>query len=122
MVLARLPLLAAALALAGCAGVENRGLDSPHQPVVTSRGAFVPGCPDWHDSAANANDAMAANFGCATNANLAAMIADPADLLHGRASRGSDAFSAVKGVKAWRELVPTGKAELEKTGTKGGTP
>lgn len=118
MVLTRLPLLAAALALAGCAG--NRGLESPHQPVVTASGAYVPGCPDWHDSASNAGETMAANFGCATNSNLAAMIANPADLLHGRAAGASDAFAAVKGVKAYRELVPTGKGQLEKASSKGG--
>lgn len=118
MVRTRFPLLAAALALSGCAG--NRGLDNVHQPIVATNAAFVPGCPDWHDSAANAGDAMAANFGCATSANLAAMIANPADLLHGRVSRGTDAFAAVKGVKAYRELVPTGKGSLEKAGTKGG--
>lgn len=55
--------------------------------VVVSRAtATVPGCPDWSRSglAANYNGDLPSNYGCATNASLAAMVADPEDLVRGK--------------------------------------
>jgi pilus assembly protein CpaD len=54
--------------------------------VVVSRAtATVPGCPDWsRSSTGNFNNDMTSNYGCATNASLAAMVANPEDLVHGR--------------------------------------
>jgi pilus assembly protein CpaD len=53
--------------------------------VVVSRSkAEVPGCPDWSRSSVGnyAGDAPS-NYGCATNSNLAAMVANPNDLVAG---------------------------------------
>lgn len=54
--------------------------------VVVSRAtATVPGCPDWsRSSQGNFNGDMPSNYGCATNASLAAMVADPEDLVRGK--------------------------------------
>lgn len=54
--------------------------------VVVSRAtATVPGCPDWsRSSQGNYNGDMPSNYGCATNASLAAMVADPEDLVTGK--------------------------------------
>jgi len=54
--------------------------------VIMSRTtASVPHCPDFHESVlAKFNETTAANFGCAVNASLAAMIANPEDLVQGR--------------------------------------
>ena len=54
--------------------------------VVVSRAtATVPGCPDWsRTSTGNFNNDMASNYGCATNATIAAMIANKEDLIYGR--------------------------------------
>jgi pilus assembly protein CpaD len=47
--------------------------------VVISRSkAIVRGCPDWADSSDfNPKNGLSRNFGCATNSNLAAMVANP---------------------------------------------
>jgi pilus assembly protein CpaD len=55
--------------------------------VVVSRAtATVPGCPDWSRAslAANYNGDLPSNYGCATNASIAAMVADPEDLVRGK--------------------------------------
>ncbi len=51
--------------------------------VVVSRSkADVPGCPDWsRSSVGNYNGDAPSNYGCATNVNLAATIANPNDLI-----------------------------------------
>jgi len=107
------PLLAA-LALSGCA-IGDRSLQTPHKIEVAGDTATVPGCPDWSDAENNADEGQSANFGCATRSNLAAMIADPADLLHGQVATTTDAVATVRALKAYRELIPTGTKEIEKT-------
>ena len=55
--------------------------------VVVSRAtASVPGCPDWSRSSivGNYNGEMPSNYGCAMNASIAAMVADPEDLVRGK--------------------------------------
>ncbi len=53
--------------------------------VVTRSSASVPDCPNWSKTTeSNYNSATSANYGCATNGNLAAMVADPEDLVRGR--------------------------------------
>lgn len=102
----RLVSLSGCLALGACA-VGNRGIETPHQPVVSAAGAYVPGCPDWRFPLGE-HESQSSNFGCAINTNLAAMIADPADLLHGR-SDATSADVASRAIKAWREMTPTAK-------------
>ncbi len=73
--------------------------------VVVSRSkAEVPGCPDWsRKSQPEFNSNNMSNFGCATNANLAAMIADPQDLLQGRsAGPVADAATGGKAIRTYR--------------------
>jgi pilus assembly protein CpaD len=55
--------------------------------VVTRSTASVPNCPNWSKTTeANFNSSSHPNYGCATNSNLAAMVADPEDLVRGRES------------------------------------
>jgi pilus assembly protein CpaD len=55
--------------------------------VVTRSSASVPNCPNWSKTTeANYNSSNHPNYGCATNSNLAAMVADPEDLVRGRES------------------------------------
>lgn len=71
--------------------------------VVTRSSASVPSCPDWgtnHDR--NYNASNHSNYGCATNSNLAAMIADPEDLIRGRDSKRLDTNSGKKAVDGYR--------------------
>ena len=71
--------------------------------VVVSRSkAEVPGCPDWsRSSLGNYNSDAPSNYGCATNANLAASIADPNDLVGG--AHDND-FDNARGTSAIRKL------------------
>lgn len=71
--------------------------------VLTRSSAYVPGCPDWSKkSEANYTGANHTNYGCATNSNLAAMIADPEDLVRGQDDHGHDSTRAVRPVEAYR--------------------
>ncbi len=52
---------------------------------VTRPGAHVPSCPDWsRRSDEDFSNRPSSNFGCADAVNLAAQVADPADLIVGR--------------------------------------
>lgn len=89
--------------------------------VVSRMTASVPGCPIWEDEVVGAPERTATNYGCATNSNLAAMVADPADLVLGQAGDGSgDAATASKAIRQYREAKPTGAQGLEETVTTGG--
>jgi pilus assembly protein CpaD len=89
--------------------------------VVSRSSASVPHCPNWdRPSVPEYAASTTSNYGCATNSNLAAMIADPEDLLHGREGNGTDAETSAKGIKSYRDAEPTGKAGLKSDTTKGG--
>jgi pilus assembly protein CpaD len=86
--------------------------------VVSRSTASVPNCPVWrgHDSPTETS----ANYGCAINSNLAAMVADPNDLVLGQAgSAVSNAATAAKAIKTYREAPPTGAKGLIDTSTTG---
>ena len=63
-----------------------------------------------------------ANYGCAINSNLAAMVADPTDLIHGKSYDATDTRSAIRAIKAWHEAEPTSKmwTTTTKESAKGG--
>ena len=53
------------------------------------------------------------NYGCAINSNLAAMIANPDDLVHGQDGSGRDsAATAGRAIRTYRERAPTGRQAL----------
>jgi pilus assembly protein CpaD len=65
--------------------------------VVTRSKASVPDCPNWSKTTeANFNSSNHPNYGCATNSNLAAMVADPEDLVRGRESPPRNAKAGKK--------------------------
>ncbi len=78
--------------------------------VVTRTSASVSGCPDnRHASGMTADASTSSNFGCATAANLAAMIADPADLVRGAPSAPiADPLTMNKAIGAYRAAIPSG--------------
>jgi pilus assembly protein CpaD len=86
--------------------------------VIVSRSiARVPGCPfaDEHQGPT----ATSRNYGCAVNSNLAAMIADPNDLVLGEAgSAAGDPATAAKAIKTYRDAKPTGAAGLTSTSSR----
>jgi pilus assembly protein CpaD len=89
--------------------------------VVTRSKAVVHGCPDWSaHSDANPGNALSRNYGCATNSNLAAMVANPEHLLKGDGSTGDTVtMSSNKAIGAYRTKAPTGAQELKQTASTG---
>ena len=72
--------------------------------VVSRSSASVPGCPDWsHRSHTDFQGRTSANYGCGTNSTLAAMIADPEDLVRGQKADGEDQSQASKAIRAYRD-------------------
>ncbi len=91
--------------------------------VVVSRArAEVPNCPNWSvPSNPNYNNRNMSNYGCAVSSNIAAMIANPDDLLHGREGQTAvDADTATRGVAVFRSTAPTGTKGLQDINTKKG--
>ncbi|RJT25498.1 pilus assembly protein CpaD [Chakrabartia godavariana] len=89
--------------------------------VVVSRvTASVPNCPDWsRASQPDMTGHASSNYGCATNSNLAAMIANPEDLISGRSGGPvSSTLASSKAVKTYREAPTTGAGGLVKEGGK----
>jgi pilus assembly protein CpaD len=79
--------------------------------VVLSRvKASVPGCPDHsRDSSHEFDSNTSSDYGCATNSNLAAMVADPNDLVRGQGSTtGADPRVVYRAIDAYRKAAPTG--------------
>jgi pilus assembly protein CpaD len=75
--------------------------------VIVSRSfASVPGCPAWNGS--GKNNQMSPGYGCATNSNLAAMIADPSDLVLGQTGSRTDASDGARVVKEYRNRALPG--------------
>jgi len=89
--------------------------------IVSRMSASVPTCPDWSDAGrVTGTSGTHSNYGCATNSNLAAMIADPADLVLGQAgSPTGDAGETSKAVRSYRNRIQTG-VEGIKTEAAGG--
>lgn len=86
--------------------------------VVTRASAFVPGCPNWDSKTSlNPTNSTSSNYGCATNSNLAAMVADANDLIKGATTKESDPSAATRAIKVYREKPPTGAGELKSQAT-----
>jgi pilus assembly protein CpaD len=90
--------------------------------VVSRRRAEVPGCPNWSRPAdPDPMNRSMSNFGCAVNSNIAAMVANPEDLLHGREGGSvTDTTTATRAVEMYRKQVPTGQGGLMDVSPKGG--
>lgn len=90
--------------------------------VITRAVAVVPHCPDWSsNSDANPKNATSSNYGCATNSNLAAMVANPDHLIRGDSSTGDTVImSSTKAIESYREQKPTGEKGLKTNATNGG--
>ncbi|QIL02790.1 hypothetical protein G7078_08350 [Sphingomonas sinipercae] len=90
--------------------------------IVSRTRAEVPGCPLWNPAPSfNYSNTSTPNYGCAVNSNMAAMVANPEDLFHGRDSGGlGDTQTASKAVEYYRTAPPTGKKGLQDVNTKEG--
>lgn len=90
--------------------------------VLTRSSASVPGCPDWsRKTDVSLSNATSTNYGCATNSNLAAMVADPEHLLKGAQGNGRTVvMSSTKAIDSYREAKPTGEGGLKQESTQSG--
>lgn len=92
--------------------------------VLTRSTATVPGCPDWSvKSDMNYTNGTAPGYGCAINSNLAAMVADPEDLVNGDEGSGETYVRrSSQAVEAYRDKAPEGASgKLPGGGVGGGS-
>jgi pilus assembly protein CpaD len=86
--------------------------------IVSRTTASVPNCPNWGTQ--RGPSSTSANYGCAVNSNLAAMVADPNDLVLGQSgSVSGDANVSSKAIRVYRQTVPTGTKGLSSSSTSG---
>lgn len=90
--------------------------------VVSRTRASVPNCPNWSKpSQPNFKNNTMPNYGCGVNSNLAAMIADPNDLVWGRdGAEFGNADTASRAIRSYRNAKPTGEGGLININTKKG--
>ncbi|MCP1470598.1 pilus assembly protein CpaD [Sphingobium sp. OAS761] len=89
--------------------------------IVRRATASVPGCPDWRSKVeTDPSLGTSSNYGCATNGNLAAMIANPEDLVRGQVSDSElRVATSNRAISTYREKTPSGSGELKQV-TAGG--
>ena len=87
--------------------------------IVVRTQASVPGCPDWSEATVpNWNNRQLPNLGCGVNGNIAAMIANPEDLVRGREGPATvDVRTSSRAVETYRE---GGTGPVEAVGTSSG--
>ena len=78
--------------------------------VVTRSTAHVPGCPIWDDEYGfQRGNQTSTGYGCAMNTNIAAMVANPEDLLEGQHGTGETVImTSNRAIDAYRNATPTG--------------
>jgi len=91
--------------------LTNAPLSAGMVRVVISRSsASVPGCPDFTRSGSSEfQGSTTSNFGCASNASLAAMVANPLDLVRGQpGAETGDPITTTRAINSYRGATPTG--------------
>lgn len=78
--------------------------------VVSRMHASVPGCPDWsRNMSVDYDQNTSSNQGCAINSNLAAMVANPGDLVRGQGrAEVNDPAMSYRAIDAYRKAAPSG--------------
>lgn len=93
-------------------GYEANG--AANAPLIVGRDAYavtIPACGrDWTNIAHSANNQVQPNFGCAVTANMAAQIANPADLRGPSATTPADAARRSTVLDKYRKGEPTASA------------
>jgi len=89
--------------------------------IVSRTTASVPGCPNWQGRSGGITS-TSSNYGCAINSNIAAMVADPNDLVLGQTGSGTgDPATTSRAIRSYRDAPPTGTRGLPQTPTTNGT-
>ncbi|HYD14361.1 MAG TPA: CpaD family pilus assembly lipoprotein [Allosphingosinicella sp.] len=88
--------------------------------VVASRSsARVDSCPSYTNPGIDSPVRTDSNYGCATNSNLAAMVANPDDLVRGQEGSGRESAQvAGRAVGSYRTRQPTGNQPLPAPSTR----
>jgi pilus assembly protein CpaD len=103
-----LVVLGLSAALAGCAlddfakedTFEPYGGSKQHPIQVVNGKAVVNKCGDWSENVADSSEnTMAANHGCAVQSNIAALAANPNDLVRPRKMSRAPAFTRTSAIK-----------------------
>lgn len=107
------------MSLSAGSAVTGPVADGSVRVVVSRSTASVPGCPDWSRKASpELVGSTMSNYGCASNAVLAAMVADPLDLIEGRAPGDvSDTDISTRAINTYRTAAPTGTRGLKTEST-----
>ena len=110
---ARLRLVEVGVPYETIAGATYDASGAADAPVVLSFARYVATAPEcaplWEQDLAHPDSNQPwESFGCSTNANLAAMIADPADLLGPRAEAPRDSGRRAVVFDRYRQGQPTG--------------
>lgn len=89
--------------------------------VIASRAtASVPNCPDWDGNNTAPVNNTSTNYGCATNSNLSAMVANPNNLVLGQpGSVRPSGATATRAIRVYRQTQPTGSAPVAAPSTQG---
>ena len=95
--------------------VAGSAPDGSVRLIVRRTTATVPGCPDWSKKAETDMElGTSSNFGCGVNSNLAAMVANPEDLVRGQTT-DSELRTATsnRAISTYRDKPPTGAGDLK---------
>ena len=114
--------------VAGISGCWAARTGSVPRPRRSGHRRVVPAAPSLMSRAARPGPIRASiagphgtNYGCAINSNLAAMIANPDDLVRGQDASGRDtSVTAGRAIRTYRERTPTGSQPLPAVTTRGG--
>ena len=83
--------------------------------ITRTTASAPPECADWRRQSNPEYEASTmSNFGCAVVSNIAAMTADPNDLVVGKAYEGADGFTSAKATGVYRKKEPTGAGDLRR--------
>ncbi|HUO23205.1 MAG TPA: CpaD family pilus assembly lipoprotein [Caulobacteraceae bacterium] len=103
------------------AAIQLAGYDSKGDPKAPLKVSFtryeaeVASCgKNWENLTATEANVVQSNFGCAETANLAAMIADPADLNQPRTDGSADAGRRITVMQSYRKGETTSAASDSK--------
>ncbi|MDE1915750.1 MAG: CpaD family pilus assembly protein [Sphingomonadales bacterium] len=111
------------LALAAATPLAQPGIEAGTVRIsLTRASASVPGCPDWSaNSETNMLNGLHPNFGCATNSNMAAMVANPDDLIRGATSDSNPVVTSNKAISTFQDAKPSGNGGTVKSTSSKGT-
>jgi len=105
---ARMSLVESGVSYAAVAGSTYDASGTPNAPIIVSFSRFEAQAPECaplyeQDLAHQSNNQAWESFGCATQANLAAMVEDPRDLLHPRDMDPRDSGRRTTVMEAYRQ-------------------